>query len=400
MSALNRYRALRQSWEKMYSKEPEAWGLERSQYISLLQEGRVEEFFLLVCDNLALFSSLFVLEDGFLIFEAYAKPRTIVLRELCSYLLRMQNHSEDLSCFWEEGLFDRIVFQVLGTAEDCTLLEQRALVQASLRVVSVQNGAFLMGALPNDRDAKRREKPLHRVRLTQSFEMGRYLCTQALYEHVMGANPSVSKGGGRPTEWVSWCDAILFCNKFSVLEGLEPVYAVPKDLEEEVQSQTSDESVVVDKLSQKVHWNRQANGYRLPTEAEWEYAAKAGERYIYSGSDNAEKVAWSKSYSDEKTHPVAQKQSNAWGLYDMSGNVFEWVWDTASVREDWSFRKTSLYSKSACVDPMNDTPRPTRVVRGGSWHFFESLARVSCRLSFSASFRLRFLGFRFLKNQD
>ena len=133
--------------------------------------------------------------------------------------------------------------------------------------------------------------------------------TQAVYKAIMGKNPSYFTGDSLPVEKVSWYDAVEFCNKLSKKAGLEPAYSINKG---------------------NVEWNRNANGYRLPTVEEWQYAAKGVGNYKYSGSDNLDEVGWYKENSGDKTHLVAQKKPNGYGLYDMSGNVLEWCWDSGS----------------------------------------------------------------------
>lgn len=130
--------------------------------------------------------------------------------------------------------------------------------------------------------------------------------TQKLYESIMGKNPSVFKGENNPVENVTWYDAIEFCNTLSRKFGFKPVYSI---------------------TGKNVTQNIEANGFRLPTVEEWAYAAEGGENYKYSGSDNLGEVGWYKENSGNKTHPVARKKPNGYGLYDMSGNVFEWCWD-------------------------------------------------------------------------
>ncbi len=144
--------------------------------------------------------------------------------------------------------------------------------------------------------------------------------TQKLYTSVMGSNPSYFNGVNNPVENVSWFDAVYFCNKFSEKFGFAPVYSV---------NGTTD----VSERDYKPHYgnsirggilqNSNANGFRLPTQEEWEYAAKGGQNYEYSGSDNLDEVSWYGSNSGGTTHPAAQKKANGYGLYDMSGNVRE-----------------------------------------------------------------------------
>ena len=191
----------------------------------------------------------------------------------------------------------------------------------------------------------------------------------------MGKNPSDFKGSTRPVECVSWCDAVLFCNKLSEREGLEPCYVLPEPF-----SNDND-------WSKKVKWNQSANGYRLPTEAEWEYCGRGGEKYLYAGSDNIDEVAWYWDNAGQETHPVGEKKANGYGFYDMSGNVWEWVWDS------WQREYDSTTTDPAYIN----TSSIYRVLRGGCWSFIAIGTRVSNRLICRASYRDVNQGFRFLR---
>jgi formylglycine-generating enzyme required for sulfatase activity len=208
------------------------------------------------------------------------------------------------------------------------------------------------------------EKPVHQVTVS-AFYIGKYEVTQREWQEVMGSNPRSFKGDNLPVEKVSWLDVIEYCNRRSVREGRTPAYTV---------NGTS------------VSWNRNADGYRLPTEAEWEYAARGGSGAVtvsYSGSNNIDAVAWYSGNSGNKTHPVGTKQPNSFGLYDMSGNVLEWCWD-------WY----GSYPSGRQTDPVGIASGSGRVVRGGSWGDLASVCALSYRNYFSPDIRYSNLGFR------
>ena len=143
----------------------------------------------------------------------------------------------------------------------------------------------------------------------------------------------------------------------------------------------------VEALSKDVKWNKSANGYRLPTEAEWEYCARGGEEHLYAGSDNIDEVAWYTGNSGRKMHSVGEKKANGYGLYDMSGNVWERVWDS------WKRKYESSTSDPVYVDASSSE----RVYRGGGWGRSARRTRVSGRLWNGASYRYDYRGFRFLR---
>jgi serine/threonine protein kinase/formylglycine-generating enzyme required for sulfatase activity len=236
----------------------------------------------------------------------------------------------------------------------------------AMKLILIPAGDFLMGSPDSDGDAEANEKPQHRVRIARPFYLGATEVTQGQYRAVTGATPSSFKGSDDlPVEQVSWNDAIAFCTKLSKREGLKPSYQ-----------------------SGVGAWSA-AEGYRLPTEAEWEYACRAGSTTKYSLGDypgSLGEYAWCSDNSGQRTHPVGWKRPNAWGLYDMHGNVWEWCWDAYS--EDY-------YRESPDLDPHGPPPGTLgRVFRGGGWDFGPQGARSADRSAFVPGRRGHSLGFR------
>jgi formylglycine-generating enzyme required for sulfatase activity len=225
---------------------------------------------------------------------------------------------------------------------------------ASFKMVHVEAGTFTMGPTGGMVPlATSNELPAHQVTLTQDYYIGETDVTQGLYRAVMGVNPSrFAKGDDYPVEMVSAEDAEAFCQRLGEMTG---------------------------------------RSFALPTEAQWEYAARGGHKApavetVYPGSDNLDEVAWYKSNSDSSTHPVAQKAPNALGLYDMSGNLWEWC-------SDWM----SPYSSTAVTDPFSsDYGWHHRLFRGGSWarKAEDQSLHISARYGYYAVYSDDDLGFR------
>ena len=217
----------------------------------------------------------------------------------------------------------------------------------SIEMVKVEAGTFMMGATSEMKDPYDWEKPVHQVTLTNDYYMGKYEVTQALWEAVMGNNPSHFKGENLPVETVNWNECQVFISKLNSMTGRK---------------------------------------FRLPTEAEWEYAARGGKKsrsYQYSGSSNISDVAWYDGNSGSKTHPVGTKQANELGIYDMSGNVYEWCLD-------WY----GSYSSSSQTNPTGADSGSKRVYRGGSWYDYAWSCRLSNRYFNTPDFRIDDLGLR------
>ena len=213
------------------------------------------------------------------------------------------------------------------------------------------------------------KEPIEMVQIPgQNYKMSTTEITQGLYESVMGENPSKFKGENNPVENVSWYDAIYFCNKLSEKCGYTPVYSVGGTTDVTKWNYTPHQK---DSIYKDITQNTKADGFRLPTEAEWEYAAKGGQNYKYAGSDNIDEVAWYWDNSGETTHPVAQKKANGYGLYDMTGNVLVWCWDS---------------NDSGC-----------RYNRGGGWDYSGGSCTVSDRYYYYACDRDGSLGFRVVR---
>jgi formylglycine-generating enzyme required for sulfatase activity len=234
--------------------------------------------------------------------------------------------------------------------------------------VKLSGDSFLMGS-PASEAGRESSETQHQVTVS-GFYMGKYEVTQKEWTAVMGSNPSLFKGDNLPIEQVSWYDAIDYCNKRSIREGLRPVYTWNGN---------------------SVTWNQSANGYRLPTEAEWEYACRAGTTTPFSTGSNitTNQANYNGNYPyngnmgggyRQKTWNVGSGAANAWGLYDMHGNVWEWCWD-------W-------YERNAQTDPADASSDTARVRRGGGWYSLARNLRSGLRSYGAPSDQSDDLGFR------
>jgi formylglycine-generating enzyme required for sulfatase activity len=234
------------------------------------------------------------------------------------------------------------------------VLEERRTNSIGVEFALIPAGGFMMGSGKADRNAYRDEKPAHSERIGKPFYLGRFQVTQAQWEAVMGGNPSRFSGPKRPVERISWEEAQEFIERLNLKEG---------------------------------HQN-----HRLPTEAEWEYAARAGTTGAYSFGDAAGELrnhAWYLGNSGHETHPVGEKEPNAWGLHDMHGNVWEWVRDEYRAYSSGS-------AEDLVVLPQNAyrAPGSGRVVRGGGWNSGAGFCRSAYRHFSAPANRDDSIGFR------
>ena len=224
--------------------------------------------------------------------------------------------------------------------------------KVDLEMVGIKPGTFMMGS-PVNEEGRFDGEVLHKVTLTKGYWLGRYEVTQAQYKAVTGTNPSKFRGDNNPVETVSWNDAMEFCKKLTEIE--KAAGRLPEGYE-----------------------------YTLPTEAQWEYACRAGTtgKYNIEGAEMYD-LAWYGDNGGRKTHPVGQKLPNAWGLYDIHGNVWEWCLD-------WG----GDYPTSAVTDPTGPIMGERRVIRGGSWDCYARFCRSANQGTYAPGNRISLVGFR------
>jgi formylglycine-generating enzyme required for sulfatase activity len=262
----------------------------------------------------------------------------------------------------------------------------------NMRMIWCPAGSFLMGATEAEKteDAEEKEYPQHEVTITRGFWMGETPVTQAQFVSLMGYQPSHFDGERRPVERVSWHEAAAFCNALSRHLG-DPAVFVEREREHAWEVECE-----IEKRWQSRRYY-EALGFRLATEAEWEYACRAGStapRYA-----EIKRCAWYWNNADRQTQEVAQKQPNAWGLYDMLGNVWEWCYDAPS----------RSYTAQAACDPICDGEdlrggldgeEVVRVVRGGSWYSAKDVCRAAYRFDDVMFLRDDAIGFRVVRGVD
>jgi formylglycine-generating enzyme required for sulfatase activity len=230
------------------------------------------------------------------------------------------------------------------TKQDEKATEDTIVNSIGMKLVYIPAGEFVMGS-PINEAGRQGDEMQHAVKLTRPLRIGATEVTQAQWKAVMGVNRSNFAGDDLPAEKLSWKEAEAFCKKLSEKEGVV---------------------------------------YRLPTEAEWEYACRAGATGAFSGTGNIDDMGWYASNSEARTHPVGTKKPNGWGLYDMHGNVSEWCSDIYGAD----------YPEGPVADPAGPTEGKYRVIRGGSWNYFAAGCRCAARSSAPASYQFRHTGFR------
>ncbi|HVN78301.1 MAG TPA: formylglycine-generating enzyme family protein [Terriglobia bacterium] len=226
--------------------------------------------------------------------------------------------------------------------------EQKAVAvienSVGLKLVLIPAGSFIMGSEPDEK-GRQEEEIQHAVNITRPFRIGITEVTQKQWDTVMQVNRSQHRGDAFPVEKVSWSSAVEFCKRLSAREG---------------------------------------KTYRLPTEAEWEYACRAGDKGAFGGAAQMNDVGWDEGNSDGETHVVASKRPNAWGLFDLHGNVAEWCADYYSPE----------YPDHGDVDPTGPAEGKARVVRGGSYAYFAASCRCAARSSLPEAYQVSYTGFR------
>jgi formylglycine-generating enzyme required for sulfatase activity len=292
-------------------------------------------------------------------------------QDIIRFILNFRALSQEWEAQAEEGTFIRDFWedqleQEMETAGEKVKLETMRPSTSGgesveIEMVQIPAGAFLMG---DEVDG-----PIHRVEITKPFMIAAVPVTQALYQAVADSNPSHFQGDHLPVENINWFEALQFCNDLSKMLDLDLAYRIEGEL---------------------VEWDQESVGFRLPTEAEWEYTCRAGTTTRFACGDlesDLETMGWYKQNSGDKTHPMKGKLPNAWGLYDMHGNVREWVWD--------------LYGKypgGLAVDPVGQERGASRVMRGGSWGLYALRCRSAFRGYYSPGYRGFSIGFRLARS--
>lgn len=235
-------------------------------------------------------------------------------------------------------------FKIINQTDTSNSIYLTIKKRPEIEIVKMKSGNFIMGSSEGLPD----EEPPHNVIISREFYISKYEITQQLWQLIMNYNPSITKESNHPVHNIKWLEAIRFCNALSKLDGLEQSYIIS-------------DSIVI--------WEQNANGWRLPTEAEWEYASG---KFLYSGSNIADEVAWFSSNSANRTHPIGKKNPNEFGIFDMAGNVREWCWDTY---------KKDFYYNSNAIDPYYHEINGSKVSRGGGFCDGSNYLRRTARIN-------------------
>lgn len=261
-------------------------------------------------------------------------------------------------------------------------------------MAEIKGGRFWMGS-PTYEQGRNQDEDQHQVHLRNDFLVGVQEVPQWLWQSLMGDNPSknASCGGNCPVDSISWCDAVIFANRLSKKEGLEEAYRLPHNFQPKMDLQSCNT------LAVSIFADPTANGYRLPTEAEWEFVARdisyhqqnqsgvIDSKEVYAGSDRLDQVAWHARNSSNRSHVSCEKDRNEMDICDLTGNVFEWT-------GDWYESDTSSFPN---VDPIGPTSGQTKVLRGGSYQSNANVLRNAFRYSNEPGYRSEQIGFRLVR---
>lgn len=244
-----------------------------------------------------------------------------------------------------------------------------AALSIDLQLAPIPAGEFLMGSADDDATGYLEERPRHRVVISKAFYFGLTPVTYDQFVAVTGTKPSHYTDGRRPVASVTWLEAIEFCNHLSQRDGLPPYYRITDGAEV---------------------FRKGGAGYRLPSEADWEYACRAGSTGIrWFPEHELDRCAWHHGNAEGRTHRVGRKDANPWGVHDILGNVWEWCWDRYLE---------NYYQQSPLVDPAGPNVGRERVLRGGSFGDRATVLRSANRFQLAESSRLDNVGFRVAKD--
>ena len=317
------YRRLRKEWEGLVAEDPRAWDQRRAHCFSLIKSDQLDDGLAMLSECPPLMATLFDEEEGWLTIsralrdsKALDDYNMVFVFQYADFMERLHRASLShpvLSEAFHHGAFDRLVFEVFDGLDSLDEDASRLLEACSLRMLRVPAGQFRMGERCSDH---LEASPVHRVTITQDFRINAYPCTQALYLSVMGEDHlGRLESAPDPVHNVSWYDAIRFCNRLSERDGLSPAYHIPEvvDSLSEALDYRDEDQCIIDEESSGIIWHPTASGYRLPTEAEWEYVAK---------------LASQEASTTGHAQPPARTAAD-FGLADLGEDSWEWVFDSA-----------------------------------------------------------------------